>query len=345
VQYLDPAGSRQRRPINQVESMGFDGLPELDQAEAAVAIEDFPGAIMSLLRAAVNAQTDLQELWLHARLARVHDLNGDYVQAAGHAAEVFMRSDDVAWRDLRPVSSINEPLYPAAKEALDRLQSAARKVKSGELKRDIDVMIKNVQPVTERLGQQWTGGAIEPGSTISGLTRAQIAGEQPAAASNGAPVSRAPAAESPAVAAPESAPDKPAPAPAEQPGAGDPRSPQAIDALLAAGRHAQALTLCAEIEKNPGDRDLAHFLYQYGRALALASRKKDAAVMFTRCAILYPDSPDVGPALIETAMIYRDEYRKPDVARRLLERVIAQAQDDAQASTAALARELLATLK
>ena len=121
----------------------------------------------------------------------------------------------------------------------------------------------------------------------------------------------------------------------------DPRSAGAIDRLLAANRAAEAVALCQDIEKSPGERDLARFLYQYGKSLSLAGRKPEAAVMLTRCAVLYPDSPDAGPALIETAIIYRDEYHKPAVGRRLLESVIAQSEGDAQSPAANLARELL----
>jgi tetratricopeptide (TPR) repeat protein len=343
VQYLDPAGARQRRPIAQVEALGFDGLPELDQAEAAILTEDFAGGIRGLLKALLKAETDVQRLWIRTRLARAHDLNGEYVPAAGHLAAVFMMSDDVSWRDLRPVAQVNESSYPAAKESLDNLQAALRKVKSSELKRDVETMLKNVQPVADRLAKEWTGATIAAGSTFSGLTREEITGDSAAkpATSMPAPDQGTP----PAKPSDSTAPALPAPVAAAPANPGDPRSPQAIDALLAAGQHEKAVVLCAEIEKNPGDRDLAHFLYQYGRALSLASRRKDAAVMLTRCAILYPDSPDAGPALIETAMIYRDEFRKPEVARRLLERVIADAERNQQTASAALARELLASLK
>ncbi len=343
VQYLDPSGARQRRPISQIESLGFDGLPELDQAEAAIATEDFNMGIRALLRALLKAETDLQRVWVHARLAQVHDLNGEYVQAAGHAAEVFMLAEDVTWRELRPVSPVNEPPYPAAKDSLESLQAAARKVKSGELKREIDVMLKVVQPVAEKLARSWTGGAIAAHSTFSGLTREEITADGSAAKPPVQPATTKPGTAAAAMPA-EPVPAKPALATAA-PTSNDPRSSQVIDNLLSAGQHAQALTLCVEVEKNPGDRDLAHFLYQYGRALSLSARKKDAAVMFTRCAVLYPDSPDAGPALIETAIIYRDEFRKPEVARRLLERVIADAERDNQQSTATLAKELLSSLK
>jgi tetratricopeptide (TPR) repeat protein len=337
VLYLDTNNARQRRPLEQIDALGFDGLPDLDQAEAAIAQEDFETGVSALLRGMLSAQTDLQKLWLHARLARVHDLRGEYVQAAGHAAEVVMRSEDLYWKDLRPVSPINQPTYPAAKEAFDNLQAAARKVKSGELKGEIEVMLRAVRPIHERLAQTWTGGAITADSTFSGLTREEILGEAPAATK--------PAEPAPATVDSSKPPVAPIPAEGTPPAAGSgqsaPQSPEAIESLLAAGKSAEALALCQQIEKDPGERDLSRYLYQYGRALSQTGNKRDAAVMLTRCAILHPDSEDAGPALIETAIIYRDEFRKPDVARRLLQKVLADAERDGQTATAMLARELL----
>jgi tetratricopeptide (TPR) repeat protein len=330
VLYLDASNARQRRPLNQVDALGFDGLPELDQAETAIAQEDFDTGVRALLRAMLAAQTDQQKLWLHARLARVHDLRGEYVQAAGHAAAVFLRSEDLYWKDLRPVSPVNQPSYPAAKEAFDNLQAAARKVKSGELKGETEVMLRTIRPIHEQLAQSWTGEAVAANSTFSGLTKEEILGEAERATK---PAETAPVAS-------DSAKPPVAP-PTARSGDNGPQSPEAIENLLAAGRSAEALALCQQIEKDPGARDLARYLYQYGRALSQTGNKRDAAVMLTRCAILHPDSEDAGPALIETAIIYRAEFRKPEVGRRLLQRVLADAERDGRTTTAMLARELL----
>src|SRR6185295_2548389 len=119
---------------DQVAALGFDGLPELDQAEAALAQQDTDTGVWSLLRALLKSQTDLQRLWIHVRLAHVHDGRGEYVQAARHVASVFMISEDVAWKSMRPASAVNQPTYAAAHEALETLQEAQGKVKSAELK-------------------------------------------------------------------------------------------------------------------------------------------------------------------------------------------------------------------
>ncbi len=341
VSYTDPNGQRQRRPLEQIEAIGFDGLPQLDQAETALADQHLEEAVWPLLRALLAAQSDLQRVWIHMRLSQVHDLRGEYVQAAGHAAEVFALSDDVAWKSLRPVSPVNTPTFAAASEALESLQSAARKVKSAELQREIETMTRLVQGVQSKLAATYAGPAIERGSTISGFARADIAAndKQPPAGASGAVTAAAPP---PSATRPVGAPAANTPVVRDE-DSSDPRSAGAIDRLLAANRAAEAVTLCQEIEKNPGERDLARFLYQYGKALSLAGRKSEAAVMLTRCAVLYGDSPDAGPALIETAVIYRDEFHKPDVGRRLLETVIAQSEADAQSPAANLARELLNT--
>ena len=70
----------------------------------------------------------------------------------------------------------------------------------------------------------------------------------------------------------------------------------------------------------------------------------EAARLRERAGGLCPP-PDAGPALIETAVIYRDEFGKPEVAQRLLERVIADARRDDQPATATLAKELLDGIK
>ena len=334
---------RQRRPLEQVEALGFDGLPELDQAEAAISQQDLASGLWPLLKAALRAQGDVQRIWVHARLAQVHDLRGEYVQAAGHVAEVFMISDDVAWRSHKPVSPVNTPTYSAAHEAMENLEAAARRVKSTELQREIETMTRLVQSVHARLAAEYKGPAIQRGSTISGFSREIVASSDKQPADGAAVASQSPVAATPATTR-EAAPAQPTTSPpATAADSSDPRSPGAIDQLLSVNKASEAVKVCEEIEKNPGDRDLAHFLYQYGKALSQANRKADAAVMLTRCAILYPDSDDAGAALIETALIYRDEFHRADVGRRLLEKVIADAQasGDERSAAVTLARELL----
>lgn len=342
VSYNDPNGQRQRRPLDQIEALGFDGLPELDQAEAVLATQDYQRGLWPLLRAALKAQTDVQRIWIHARLSHVHDLRGEYVQAAGHAARCFTLSDDVAWKSLRPVSPINTPTFAAAHEALENLNAATRRVKSAELQREIEIMTRLVQGVHDRLAAEYKGAAIKSDSTISGFARETVLANEQEPADAGAVPAAAPT-------KPEASgrqePSEPAPAPAvPSESSNDPRSAAAIDRLLTAGRGDDAVKLCEEIARNPGERDLAKFLYQFGKALSLAGRKADAAVMLTRCAILYPDSGDAILATIETAVIYRDEYRNVATARRLLRQAIADAEREQQQAALMLAKEVLASL-
>jgi hypothetical protein len=68
------------------------------------------------------------------------------------------------------------------------------------------------------------------------------------------------------------------------------------------------------------DQDLARLVHAYGAALAGGGRPADAAVMYSRCAILFPDSPYAAASLIETAVVYQQFYQRPETARRLFER-------------------------
>jgi len=352
VSFTDSLGQRQKRPLDDIESLGFDGLPELDKAEQAIADNDLDSGLSSLLRALLKARGDLQRQWVHSRLAHVHDARSEYVQAAGHAAATMELGDDPSWRRLEPVSPVNDPSYAAAREALDHLQSAAKKVQSAELKASLARMTKKVQPVCDRLAKSYAGKPIAPGSTVSGLLKDDILAD--AALSAGKPLSKTSSKPS----EPQDNParekiDSPAnggrakgPSPAEQNSPlariEDPDSPGAIDRMLSEKRWQEALSACRRIEREPGQRDLAHFLYQYGSALAGDGQKKDAAVMFTRCAVLFVESSDGVHSLIQTAIIYRDEYHQPATATRLLQRAVEQANSRGDGSAAMLARELLA---
>ena len=128
VYFLDPMNRQQHRALNEIEALGFDGLEQLDRAEAWIAEGLYANAIDHLLAAALGAQTTLQRLWVEQRLARVHNYQGEYVQAAGHAAAVFLIQDDPYWQRLRPRGEVNEPTYAAAKEAMDLLAQAGGKV-------------------------------------------------------------------------------------------------------------------------------------------------------------------------------------------------------------------------
>ena len=108
-------------------------------------------------------------------------------------------------------------------------------------------------------------------------------------------------------------------------------APNRIDALLKAGQADEALALCARIAADPGRRNLARFVYQYGQCLNAAGRSRAASVMFVRCAVNHEASPYACMSLIELAVIYRDEYRNATTARRLAERALALLREDEDA--------------
>lgn len=337
VHFVDPRGRRQLRDLENVAALGFDDLPALDEAEAALAAGDLDGALRGLLAAKVRTDRPIEHLWLRVRLARVHDLRGEYVQAAGHAAAAFLLSDDASWQRLVPVCPVDEPTYAAALEAHRFLAEARRKVRSRELRGQIDRMMEQVEPVLTGLAAAYDGPPVAVGSTVSGLAVADVeAGRIEIRRIGHASKPETSAPEEPA---PIDAAPKPATTPDPEPDAGS------VEALLAAGRYAEAVARCRAIAADPGDRDLASFLLDYGRALAGAGRTDDAAIMLTRCALLHRDTAAGQWALIETARLYRDRYDRPATARRLLERVLDGAATIDQPDLIARARAELETLR
>ncbi len=340
VYFLDPANRQQHRPLDEVEALGFDGLEQLDQAEAWIAERQYPEAITHLLAAALNAKTPVQRLWVHQRLARVHKYQGEYVQAAGHAAAVFLIQDDPYWQRLNPKGEVNEPSYAAAKEAMDLLNQAGRKVTASQLQRTVREMTRHVRPVYERLSKAYQGPPIEPDSTISGILKSQI-GNLPSESATRTPTNQAKPSERPAASGTVK-PAKLTPPPLPTPVGKD--SADQIDQLLAARRPVDALAMCKRAAEAPGERDLSRLLYQYGLALSAVGREREGAVMFVRCAVLFGGSNFAAPSLIETASIYQEVFRQPRAAQRLLERAIATATARGQPQVVNQARRALATL-
>ena len=343
VYFLDSLNRQQHRPLSEIEALGFDGLEQLDRAEAWIAEGLYANAIDHLLMAALRAQTTVQRLWVEHRLARVHNYLGEYVQAAGHAAAVFLIQDDPYWQRLIPRGEVNEPPYAAAKEAMDLLDQAGRTVTSSQLQQKVREMTRRIRPVHDRLAAAYQGPPIEPGSTISGILKSQI-DKPPSEAATPAGPDQPKGTEKPAPprTVKPSQPTPP-PAPTPSPSAG-PDSAEAIDRMLTARRPVDALAICERVAEAPGDRDLSRFLYQYGMALTGVGRERDAAVMFARCAVLFGRSSFAAPSLIETASIYHTVYRQPRTAQRLLERAIATATAQGQGEVVKRARRRLGTL-
>ena len=70
----------------------------------------------------------------------------------------------------------------------------------------------------------------------------------------------------------------------------------------------------------------------------------DAAIMFVRCAVLYPGSEFAAPSLMETALIYRDIVGDHDGARRLLDRASELATVHRQSAVVDRIRQLKSTV-
>lgn len=353
--FLNPSGQRQQRSLDDVNALSLEGLTTLDDAEKLIAAGDLEAGVRRLMQAALAVDSEMQRLWVHSRLARIHDARGQYVEAAGHAAIVFAMTDDPYWRKLEPVSEPRDASFAAASESLAVLQNASGGggVRSTSLKASVDRMVKIVRPMHDRLAADYTGPPIAPGSTISGIPKSELARSPSPSIANSTPPSSTPKAKAtpkqiapspkpPAPAAPSTAP--PELEPVSSAAAHESKSPVAIEALLTQQQFAEALTVCQRLESNPGDRDLAQFLWQFGRALAGTGKSRDTAIMLTRCGLLYPASAHAGPSLIDAAKIHRDAFADVPAATRLLQRALELAQQNDQPVVADQARKALQSL-
>jgi len=329
VFYLDPAGQRQRQPIAEVWALSFDNLKELDAAEEAIAEREYDTARKRLLEALIATDSPMQQLWIRNRLLRVHGLLGQYPEAAAHLAEIFILDPDQFWARMEPRCDATPTTFAAAKEAMEALARADRAVKDQAIQQTIDVIVNKLTPIFEELRKSYNGPPIASGATISGVLKSDI-GTWDAAAPTEVTPPQAPMQDTPkpveqakpnAAKPAQAQPSKPSAAPA------GPDAPASIDALLANEQYDEALSRCERIAATLDSRDLAEFLFQYGEALRFKGKPRDAAVMYMRGAVLFPASPFAGPCLIETALLYRDTFNRPETAKRLLERV---AQDAAR---------------
>ena len=356
-----------------------DDLPELDTAVKALDEGDQGHGLLSYLQALMKATVleegedenagDTKRLWLHVRLSRFHNARDEYVPAAGHAAAVFAIEPHASWRVLEPACAPSEPTFAQAVEADDLLREAARQVKDQTLRETIDRMSKVVQPIRAELEKNYNGPPIAQNSTWSGYSRARIAdgtifadAAKPSADSSAKSIAQAPqpnvtdksngpAGDSTAREDASEAGGVVAASPAQVDSKQPPnrtndvktidRAADEIDALLKAGEFAEALNRCESAGRDVTGRDIGRLLHQWGRALIGVGRPEDAAVMFTRCAVLFPGSASGLECLIETAMLYETVYKKPETAQRLLRRVIEQADMLGRESIAQRARGLL----
>ena len=345
--YLFDASDRQgSHGLDKIDSISFDDLEEMDLAEEEFNKGNYQAAVEGFLVAALKAKTNTHRLWIYQRLAQTHNYQGQYVQAAGHAATVFMLQEDLYWRRLVPRGGVNEPSYAAAAEAMHKLSQAARKLKQPQLKRSVNEIIAAVRPVFDKLKADYKGEPYKPGSTISGIEKSQIGKARfEAAKASQQPKEKPKPPKTPVDVTgnkKQNPPGRATPSSSESIG---PTSARAIDDLLAENRAIDALELCKSVAKNPGDRELDRFLHQYGLALLRTENNRQAAIMFLQCAISFPGSQYAAYSLIETALIYETVYEKPDTTIRLLERAVAIATSQRQVDAATRARRELARLR
>jgi len=343
VHYTDARGQRQQRAIEEVRAIAFDDLPALEVAEQSLGETNHADGLVPLLRALLQGETELHRQWVRCRLVRFHEARGETVEAISHAAVIMGGSDDPSWKSIEPTGALNDASFAAVKEAHENLQIAARKNGHAELRAVLDRLSKKIQPLHDRLVAEHPSEPAALGGTLSGIAVQSIkdgqAGANPAVtapettAAPPPPVRSNPRAATPARAA---SPSKALESPTT-----DAASPQAIDSLLEKARNADALARCESVRIDPGDRDLAHFLHQYGLALSRNGKADDAAVMFTRCAALYPFSEDACQSLIQLSILHRDAWADLEAAQRLLRMAHARAQEYQHTAAATLAVELM----
>jgi len=332
--YLDSAGNLLQAPVEAIERVRFEGLTELEDAQRLMSKKQWEQALPKLLVGMSKAKGDAQELWLHAKLAETHGALGDFIEAAGHAAAVLDIDPVPVWLSLVPSGDMNEPTFYSTGEADYFLKRARRKATDAEVVAALDALIAQIEPIADEIARE-DARRYRPGSTISGILIREIARplppREPGAGGGDASESTTDAGER-----------MDGPQPPSSSELTGPQSPAAIDGLLEDGEFVAALAICQRVAENPGQRDLAQLLYQYGRALAGSTREADAAVRFMQCAIEFPSTSYAIRSIMETSAIYREFYQKPDTADRLLLLAVAMAEEQGDAAAAELARAMLA---
>lgn len=313
--------------VAAIRTIAFTGLPEFDLGERAFLRGDMNDALAPFLRAYFTTTSEPARLWMHARLARIHRERGELVEAAGHLAQLWLIDPAPAWVALAPETGAEFPSagFASIVEARRALERLVRRELDPAVKGVVDRLVERVESLYAAASSANAGPEPREGSTLSGYARTEIARPdwRPADPSSAAPGGATdPSRSSEAGSAPL---PTPAPVPVPAPGraennADGAESAGAIEALLEVGSFREALDRCERAARAPGNRDLARFLHQYGRALTGAGKPRDAAVRFMQCAVLYDDSVYAPASLLETARIHRDTFNQPETADRLLER-------------------------
>jgi tetratricopeptide (TPR) repeat protein len=294
VSYFDRQNRRHSRSVREIAALEFDALPTLTIAEQYVRDNHIDAAIAALLQTLIRTEDREQHrLWLHVRLAQLHARRGEYVESASHVASVFILDDHPAWSELEPSGAFDQPKRVAVTEALDRLHTAERAVRSASLRLSIRRMREIIDPL----------GPEEPArrriETFSGLTAGEIADLDPRALAR------------------PGMPEAPTRGPDVTPG--DTR-PDTITALLRAERFEEALAICERIAAAPDQRAVGTFMLQFGEALEGTGRHDDAAMRYSQASIHEPATEAGVRALLRLALVMQRHYGDTATASRLFER-------------------------
>ena len=104
----------------------------------------------------------------------------------------------------------------------------------------------------------------------------------------------------------------------------------------------EAVAGCRRIAAEFDDRDIARFLFQYGRALAATGDPGAASVMLARTFILFPESRWSPAALLASAKLHREALDDETAAAILARRAAASARAMGLAALAAEAESFIA---
>lgn len=306
VWFRDTRDRRDWRELAAVERIAFDDVPAIDEAERLFAADRDAEACAVLAAALPALESDrAAAAWLRVRLLRRHAARDELVPAAGHLAALCAMRDDPSWADLEPPASasLSGASDAQVREAFALLARAERSARSPRIQLLLERLRGRLAPIASRADGV---GAAMP-ATLSGIPA-------PGAA--------------PAVAAPT--------------GAGASDSPEAIDALLQAGRYEAALEAVERAAADVAGRSIPRLLDQRGRAQRGLGRDLEAATDFMRIAILHEDSTFAAPALVAAARLHLGGLGRPDRAERLAEAARALARSRGDAATEREAEETIA---
>lgn len=317
--YLDSAGRIQQAPAADVDRLRFDDIPTLDDAERELARGDLDGALDELLTSMAKAKTDVQRLWIHTRLAHVHNRLGDFIEAASSAAAVIATDPNPAWLGLAPECRVNEATWYSVAEARDHLHRARRALgNNAAVERVVTELLAVIEPLYAQQREKNPRKEYRNGMSVSGILLRDLEAGWPGRNRE----NRLQEGDDGDGQATDQTGINPV---AGGENTTDPDGPATIQQLLDQREFASALDLLQSLERDPGGRDLARYLYQYGMALVGTGQRRDAALRFMQCTAHFGGTRWQTLSVLEMAVIYRDLWRKPETARRLARQALEEA--------------------